>query len=500
MTNAARFASFKNRAVSLGAAGAVLQLALTLPLARVLNVWQDDAYTLHSTQGSVAYAFHEAVGFEQNAPLYFVLIDLWRHTDHGAFFARLFSVICAAAVVALTPQLAARYVPAIDPRALVLAAALNPFLIWTALEIRVYALIVLVSLLLLLFFYDGFLEDEPNTGARWWYALTVCVALYTQYYLAFLVLAQALVLLTMRRSAFPQFAVSAAGGVFPFLPMAALVPGQMKNFKGGFLAPTLPGSLVNLSAILSHYVLPIDFLGHRKIVYSLAVLGALLALFALRSSFGRRGDLTIAAIGALAGALLVVGTYVEGVHVLTRHAALILVPAIFTPFCVLSFLQEPQRRRAATVWLCAITFAAAGTLFVTYRSGAKAGDWARVSQYVMRNERPGQPILVFQAENALPFAYYYRGPNRVVPVPRGVDFRTYNVDDFVVRNEGEIARLIPPGASRIWFIRAGECYSANIQFGCGVVERYLAQRFRVVSARAFYRSDVRLLERAGPTR
>ena len=113
----------------------------------------------------------------------------------------------------------------------------------------------------------------------------------------------------------------------------------------------------------------------------------------------------------------------------------------------------------------------------------------------MRNEQPGQPILVFQAENALPFEYYYRGPNRVLPVPRGVDFRTYDVDDFVVRNPGEIARLIPPGASRVWFIRAGECNSANIQFGCGVVERYLSEHFRIVSARAFYRSDVRLLQR-----
>ncbi len=66
-------------------------LLVTLPLAWLLNIWQDEAYTLQTTSNGVAYAFHQALSFEQNAPLYFVLISLWRSLGDGIFYLRLFS-------------------------------------------------------------------------------------------------------------------------------------------------------------------------------------------------------------------------------------------------------------------------------------------------------------------------------------------------------------------------------------------------------------------------
>ncbi|HVA37720.1 MAG TPA: hypothetical protein VNJ51_08905, partial [Candidatus Dormibacteraeota bacterium] len=79
------------------------QLLLTVPLAFALNIGKDDAYTLASTGQGAAYALHQAIFFEQNAPLYFVVMSLWRAIDGSAPFARLFSVLCAAATVLALP-------------------------------------------------------------------------------------------------------------------------------------------------------------------------------------------------------------------------------------------------------------------------------------------------------------------------------------------------------------------------------------------------------------
>jgi hypothetical protein len=128
----------------------------------------------------------------------------------------------------------------------------------------------------------------------------------------------------------------------------------------------------------------------------------------------------------------------------------------------------------------------------TYAPLAKPGDWIRATAYLAAHERPHEPILVFEAENALPLAYYYRGPNRIVAIPAGVDFRRYDITRFIIHDEAELQRVVPP-AQRIWLITAGECASANIQFGCGTLERFIAQHYRVESDAAFFDSRLRLL-------
>ncbi|MGA8098444.1 MAG: glycosyltransferase family 39 protein, partial [Candidatus Cybelea sp.] len=181
-------------------------LAVTLPLAYILNLWQDEAYTLQTTGHGLAYAFHQALAFEQNAPLYFVFLAALRHLGTSIFFLRLPSVLCIAVAVALVPELARRYIPAIDAGLVTLVAAWNPFVIWAAVEMRVYALIIVLSALLLLTFFDAFLVRTPSKASAFAYAVCCILALYTQYYLGFLIAAQALTLVLVHRRAIGRFA------------------------------------------------------------------------------------------------------------------------------------------------------------------------------------------------------------------------------------------------------------------------------------------------------
>jgi hypothetical protein len=144
------------------------------------------------------------------------------------------------------------------------------------------------------------------------------------------------------------------------------------------------------------------------------------------------------------------------------------------------------------VWFCIATIASTIAIVQTYAPLAKPGDWFRATAYIDAREHANEPIAVFEAENALPFAYYYRGPNRIVAIPHAVDFRRYDVTRFIVHDQEELIAAMPR-AKRVWLITAGECTSANIAFGCDIVERVVAARYRVDADATFYGSRARLL-------
>lgn len=498
MTHAEQLPDSASRRFPRDLGAAFLTLAIAIPLAFSLNLWQDEAYTLHTTSASLPYAFRAAIGFEQNAPLYFVLLTLWRHLGDNVFFLRLFSVLCIGGTVALMPPLARRYLPGVNPTLVTMVAALNPFAIWAAVDMRAYALIVLLSALLLFAFYEAFLRERPTAAATILYGSCVAVALYTQYYFAFLIAAQCITLIALRRPALGRFFLAAAGGAVAFLPMLAIVPGQVANFKDGFAAPSLPHSLIGLAGILLRYELPLP-LTHSRLVDAVCVAALILTLAILRPrlKFGATGAIVLMTL--VASLLFAIGTYFGGVHILDRHAASLYVPATLAVFGAIAFLPGIAARRATAIWSVAIIVLSLATLGRTYRALANAGDWARVAEYLELHERPGEPIVVFEAENALPLKYYYHGVNPVVPIPAGVDFKRYDVTAFVIHDSSQLGSTMP-AAERIWLVEAGGCRSANLIFGCPVLERFVDARYRSLSEVSFYGSTVRLLERKAPPR
>lgn len=474
------------------AALAGLSFVLIVPFAFALNIWQDEAYTLHTTAHGAAFAYTQSLRFEQNAPLYFVLIALWRHIGESVFFLRFFSVLCAAATIILVPGIVRRYVPRTDAGLVTVAIAWNPFFFWAALEMRAYAMIVLASALLLLTFYDAFLARKPAGYAPVLYALCAAVALYTQYYLAFLIAAQFIVLCVYRRSALPAYLLSAGAAVLAFVPLLATIPGQVQNFRSPFAPPATPLHAWGvLASMVAHYVLPLP-LSHASFAYGI-IAAAVIALAVIKPRwFTTAGDALIPLMTALAVLIFGAVTYVSGVVVLSRHGASLYVPAVLSVFALLTFVRADLRARATTAWFC-ITIAACAVLLVqTYAHLAKPGDWQRVTAALNQRESPGEPIAVFEAENALPFAFYYHGPNRVVAIPAAVNFDRYDVSAFVVRSAQQLARTMPR-AKHLWLITAGECASADLQFGCEVVERYVAAHYRTQYDAAFYQSRLRLL-------
>jgi len=483
----------------------VANMCITLSLSAVLNLDTDESYSVHTTAGTAAYAFNQALHFEFQPPLYFVALWAWRHVNESVFFARLFSALCVALALVVVWAISKRIAPATNPAWITAAVAFNPFVIWCAVEMRVYALVLLWSALLLLTFFDGFLATPRSLPARIGFALTGIAGLYTFYYLGFLLVGFGAALLALRKwRSFAAFA--AIGGVIAaaLAPLVPIVAHQAASSGADFGARFSFGdNLALLTKLLALAAMPIRWAQWHGLWLVFLVALAAFGIHIIGSMARAWPPRLTPALGATACAVAVAGVAFVGALTFTqeplanRYIAFLVVPIVVFGYAAFSAFDNYVRRALAGAALGLALLAGGISLFYDYGAVAKTGDWQRVAAYVMREERPDQPILVFQAEAALPLTYYYRGVNQLVPVPRALDMRTYDLRELILNSESDVETALArtPGTHRvIWVVTTDYCQTGALDFHCPYLESYLAKHYIVRQRIDFFKSTLRRLE------
>jgi hypothetical protein len=182
------------------------------------SYWLDEAQAAHEVSLSFGHMLSAWSSSEWNPPLYLLLAWPWAHIfGTGEAGLRSLSAIFG---IALIPVLYACGSELVSRRAGLVAAllvAVNPFMVWYSQEAREYMLLALLSGASLWLYARTY-----RTGARrdlvWWSILSA-LALLTQYFAGFLVVAEAIVLIWRLRSRESVVAVALQGVVLAaFLP------------------------------------------------------------------------------------------------------------------------------------------------------------------------------------------------------------------------------------------------------------------------------------------
>lgn len=476
-------------------------LGLTLPLAWKLNLWIDEASTLQTTSRGLRTTVGMALSYELQAPLYFALLAGWRMLNSAVFHARLFSVLCTVGMLVVMVGVARRYLPTIHPKWVVLAIAFNPFTVWAATEARVYALVLLLGALLFGLFFEGYIAESPRRSARWGYGLVALLALYTYYYLGFLLFAHGCALLLLRRwrtaGAFLGAMLMVGVG---FAPLLIQIPGQMNGYTGAVeRQQSFKTGVQMLSWRLQEQILPVGWpsleVGRRGVLiaFSLLAIGLVVRRIRQRATPAHCVIWTTSIITSaclLAAYLLTSAEFLEA-----RHSTVLFLPALLSVFVILTLLPYRYTLVGGVLVLC---FFSLTSLMTTYAYPAKTGDWERVASYLMSAEQREQPILIFQAISAAPLLHYYAGVNRLIPVPQAEQFHAFNHPDNVLKSEGQLHALlaqIPGKQERLWLVTDELCRSVNLDLNCGVLESFVEKYYEVEVTQNFYRSKVRLLRR-----
>jgi hypothetical protein len=491
MTRAPRAAEWRYAALGLGI---VLVLGL---FGRLAGTDPDEEYALASTAHGLAYAFHRAIFYELQAPLWFLIVAVWRVLDPSAGFARLFSVGCAVATCFALRSIALRVRPALDPFPFVALVALNPFFVYAALEVRVYAFAMLLSALSWIAFYDGYLAGEDR-AARLRFALLGLVSIYSFYYLGFLLVGCLAALLVARRfaslRAFLPVVLGLAVASVPallairatFADVRAALPPLSGPFGREFLQP------------VAQFVLPtvyrwadVPSLVPLTYAYRTLLLVLFLLLLAARPRLGvREWGIIALSLGiwiAYPAAYAVTHVRFE----IPRHYVTLFVPFAAGVYAALSAFGVRWRRLALAAILVAYAGCSAVSLWANYGAFSKAGDMRRVGAYVTAHASADDVVAVFAADAKPAFMRFYRGRAPVVAFPVTPDPEHYDTSLYEVHSVAQAAAALERLAAgrRLWFVRYGRCFP-RMNYGCEYIAAALHERFPAARAVEFYEAEV----------
>ncbi len=493
----------------------LLHLAITLPLAYILNVWVDEASTLHNTENGFLYTFQNIFHTEKQAPLYFLLLSLWRDLDSSVFFARLFSIICSCLAIRLFYDLARSFFSPKQTILITIFFALHPFLIWNSLEIRLYTLIVLLSILLLKFFNEGYLnhplrDTETQRRKQIAFIVLAIISLYVNYYLGFLLVGGFLNLLFLKRwqSAKTYFWQMLIVGL-SILPLIWFIKLQLDINSGGhkeivqftdgvrtlwghFLTIIFPTELIPATDQQTN----ISFV--RVWLVRLGIMTVMLLLIknkfrAIDEKVWLFGIFSVVVVGFMLFAFSLLG----GEYIALRHAAVLFVPLILL-VASLSINLLPEKSWIILALIFAILFPY--SIYQLYPNLAKRGDWKNIAKFIEANEKPNQPILTSQAYDAISVPYHYHGINKVLPDER---FFEWDMEDSIKSENGHRKQIefliskIPPDASYLWLLTRDTCHQPETEASCRPLENFVQAHYTIEIEKDFYLEKVRLLKKKG---
>lgn len=489
-----------------------LHAFVAVPLAYSLNIWADEASTLFTTANGVRVAFSNLFTDEKQAPLYFLLLSLWRSVDQSIFFARLFSVICTLLAIVVFYRLAGKIWDKRNALTVSALFAFHPYLFWASLEIRLYSLVILLTCLLFTFFIDGFAVDEVETEitdqkrvrSQILFAITASAGLYTNYYLGFPIGGGFAALLILRKwgAAKLYFLLMLAVGV-SILPLFYFISLQFADRTATFQEAKSLAEGVRI--IWNHFLtfaLPTEiYTPEDQSIYStlrlwivrLALVGAIIILIKNKGRELDKTAIAFAAISAISAAFLLFVYFQLGSgYVEIRHAAVYFV-SIYVVVCAIAIKLIPEKVR--TVALLIVLSSYGYSLATLYPNNLKTGDWENVSTYLSANENPGQPIVVFPAYEVIALPPYYKGVNKLLPDEKIFSFfpeDTFGSPDRYTRQIEFLVSKIPNDVTEIWLLTGNACSRGE---ACAPLEKFVDANYTVVQEQHFYREKVRLLRK-----
>lgn len=497
----------------------LLHLCITLPLASVLNIWVDEAYTLNTTDHGVIFAVTQSLTFENQPPLYFGLLSGWRLLNDSILFARGFSILSTVLAIATCYPLSRRYLPEWPPWLLPMLVAFHPYTIWAAVEIRVYGLTIWLSALLLLFFFDGYLSKTVSPKGKGWYLLVVVLTLMSHYGFFCLLIAQTVSLWghsTRKQSLYHLLTLTFAGlCAFPtlltVLSHRVVIPmrsaGRLEEWVLSLKAVLgrVSSDLIPLTNFSNE--IPTRNLDGLKILryFCLGILILIMLYNRLKLTTVQR-QLTMmlcADVVVMSIVLMLTHTTVQGFRYGFHLFLMTLLWAGAILSTTSSWMSLKALRRVLVGGLVSIYVL---SLSLTYAPLAKDGDWRRVTAYLHQMERVNQPIFLFTGEGELPLARYYKGINPLIALPNPMGEETFDIRKLVIEDEQSLYDLLirDNPVETFWLItspsfvidglQTGQCELYNINLNCQILNQFLAQYYQIEVEKSFWRSHVAKLK------
>ena len=226
----------------------IVYLSTATYLAHRLNIYVDESYSLKTAEANIVQAAKTAILFEEQPPFYFMVLSIWKGIDDSILFARILSIIFVCLSTVFLVKSFSLFDKKINSYLVAAVFLLNPIVFWSSLEIRSYALILLLSCLLLYYFIQTYYLKNISLKNSLIFIIAAIISAYTSYFLIFVILGFFIALVTIRefktaRLYFTQMLFVAAASV----PLIFILFNQLQN-------PTTlnPGNSISMMTAAIH--------------------------------------------------------------------------------------------------------------------------------------------------------------------------------------------------------------------------------------------------------
>lgn len=456
-----------------------------------MNIWEDEAYSLNTTSHNLKEVIYESYHFEGQPPVYFVLLAIWRLINPGIFFARLLSII----FVGLAAYLFHRVVLLVSgpeySKWLVVIFLLNPFVVWAALEIRTYALLIFLSTISIYFFIQ---YNNKGKKKHLYYFLIVClIGLYTQYFFAFLIAALVITLLIFKGwRDFFTFCLYLIPVILLFLPNLIFIFNNLAMADSYDPDYSVIQRLTLPFISFQNIVLGINLIPQEKLLrwatrifFMLFVIYAYVKIYKSRKTPNNFKFININAVfvsSALLVSFFTIYLYFTGIKFSDRYMA-IGSPLIALLFVI--FTEYSLYTRNAIYITISIFFTF--LLINGYSNPIKTYDYDSIAHYIGVIEHQGEPILLNSNTISGSFEYYYKGPNQIVQLPD-----TFKIEksgfQVLITDTIELTQIIKSIDSKSILLINDNLigYSSNLKLNSQMLDQYLNLHYTITFDTLFF--------------
>lgn len=460
--------------------------AFTLYLGYIVNIWEDEAYSLNTTSLGLRDVLFESYQFEGQPPVYFLILALWRLISPEIFFARLLSIFFigfAAIYFHKTIRLISGYK---SSNWMVIIFLLNPFTVWTALEIRAYSLLIFLSIISIYFFILYIKSDKKN---HLYYFLVLClIGLYTQYFFVFLIISLAFTLLVYRGwQAFFSLCLYLIPVVILFIPNMLFINDNLAMAHSDDQNYSMVQRISLTFYSIQNIIIAINLVPTDKILrYGIRIIFLILFVFSyfnLYNKYKTQNNILFKKYNVILVAslfLFILFTFyliITGIKFNDRYMAI-----AFPMFILLFIIFKEYYLYLRNLIFGVISIYFIILLFIRYKDPIKTYDYPSVAQYINNIGYQNEPILLNSRTISVPFGYYYKGSNPLIPLPD-----SFKLDEagfqVLITDTLELNQLIEGtiiNSKSMLFINDNLIgYSSNLQLTSNMLDKYLNFHYNI---------------------
>jgi hypothetical protein len=463
-----------------------------------LNISIDEAYSLHTTSNNLATVIKQAYDFEGQPPFYFLLLAIWRHVNSGIFFARLLSLV----FIGFSGYFFLRLVRLVSGREssrwMLVIFLLNPFTVWAGLEIRLYALAIFLSIILIYYFFRFYIENKNKH--LYLFLIISLIGLYTQYFFILEISALAFSLLVFKGwKIFFKFCLYLLPLLVLFIPNLFFMHQQVDMLQ----SHKVEYSTINrISAVLHS---PQDLMLALQMVpfnlgirLGIRIIFILITIYAYFKVYKKQPIVSDSYFGKINVILLSVSVLIflysvliaiTGIFFQFRYMAIVfpLFILVFTLFKVYSSINRNLIYAIISIYYISL-------LILNYKHPIKHYDFKTVGKFVNKIEHSKEPVLFYGKALLPPFTYYYTGPNLLVPLPAlKFDHNYYeeNINDTLELKKA-IEKINSPTKSYILMTANFEGNKYTINMNQQMIDECLKTNYNVTLDTSFLGKDKNL--------